>query len=502
MIEDGRHPIDQLAEEFLERLRAGQRPTIETYAHQHPQLADEIRELFPALEVLERGKPNEELDPSPWFSLDGAIPHVLGDYRIIREVGRGGMGVVCEAEQVSLGRHVALKLLPPHVSKDADALLRFRREARSAARLHHTNIVPVFEIGHDAGIHFYAMQFIHGQGLDEVIAELSLVSPRVTATGPRPNNLPAPRSWLATDLADQRYFDNVAGIGVQIADALAYAHAQGVLHRDVKPSNVLMDIHGTVWLSDFGLAKDDTSDVTKTGDVIGTLRYMAPERFRGHADPRSDVYSLGLTLYEMMTLRSGLLQPRLSPAERARGTQPGAGNLPAPRAVDSAIPRDLETIVLKATATDRAARYQSASELADDLRCFRARLPIRARRLNWLAKSWLWCRRNPSLAGTATAAAIFLILASLGWSASHLLRTQRDRAMRAETAARRAEKFALSAEQAARRSSIWRGPPPCASAAYRAAASGHWPKSDRPYSSIPQLRCEATCAMKPSQHSP
>ncbi len=197
-----RHPIDELAEEFLERLRAGARPTIDEYAHEHPEFADEIRDLFPALEVLEQGKPNEDAEGDLSFSVDGMRPQVLGDYRIIREVGRGGMGIVCEAEQVSLGRHVALKLLPPHVAKNVQALFRFRREARSAARLHHTNIVPVFEIGHHQGLHFYAMQFIHGQGLDEVITELSRVRRRA-ASGDLPHTPFAPSPSLATDLAGQ-----------------------------------------------------------------------------------------------------------------------------------------------------------------------------------------------------------------------------------------------------------------------------------------------------------
>ncbi len=210
---------------------------------------------------------------------------------------------------------------------------------------------------------------------------------------------------------------------------------------------MLLDVHGTVWLTDFGLAKDDASDVTRTGDVVGTLRYMAPERFRGHADARSDVYSLGLTLYEMLTLRPGIRQHVLSPREAAQGTTPP---LEAPRAVDPAIPKDLETIILKATAADRALRYPSAAELAEDLRRYRAKLPIQARRMNWLGKTWLWCRRNPSLAGMATAAALLLILACLGWSASHLLRTQRDRAIRAEQAARQAELSAQQAERIAR----------------------------------------------------
>ncbi len=181
----------------------------------------------------------------------GAVPEQWGDFRIVREIGRGGMGVVCEAFQGSLNRHVALKFLPEHGD-----LARFRREARAAGRLHHTNIVPVFGVGEHEGRPYYVMQFIDGRGLDAVIAE-----------GKRPTD------WRG-----------VARIGLQVADALAYAHSQGVVHRDIKPSNLLIDDRGTVWVADFGLAKaDDGPDLTRTGDVLGTLRYMPPEAFEGRA---------------------------------------------------------------------------------------------------------------------------------------------------------------------------------------------------------------------------
>ncbi len=457
MTDSVRNPVDELAEQFLERLRRGERPSIESYAAAHPEWADEIRDLFPALEMLEEGKPIEPRSTSLFLWGPGrAAPSVLGDYRLIREVGRGGMGVVYEAEQLSLSRRVAVKVLPPNYTKDARALLRFRREARSAARLHHTNIVPVFEIGHHDGVHYYAMQFIHGSGLDEIIAEFAggpalMTVERNDGSDPNPDiSSDAPSRMMGGNLAEHgvgpAYFDNVAHLGLQIADALAYAHSQGILHRDIKPSNILVDVHGTVWLSDFGLAKDDSSDLTNTGDVVGTLRYMAPERFRGRADIRSDIFSLGRTLYELLTVDSTTSRRGPHDAELASGTQ----RLPAPRSLNPTIPRDLDTIVTKAMAGDPAARYSSASQLGDDLRRFRARLPIRARRISFLEKSSLWCRRNPMLAILAMASLLLLLLASLGGLASHLLRGQRDRAVVAELAARTAEVEAKQAEHSAR----------------------------------------------------
>ncbi len=260
------------------------------------------------------------------------------------------MGVVYEAEQLSLVRRVAVKVLPPNHTKDAQALLRFRREARSAARLHHTNIVPVFEIGHHEGVHYYAMQFIYGSGLDDIIAELAQGIPlteapadgkaggRESGDGTTAPPVARDRGMAGSGLGlGPAYFDNVARLGVQIADALAYAHTQGILHRDIKPSNILIDVHGTVWLSDFGLAKDDSSDLTNTGDVVGTLRYMAPERFRGRADCQSDIFSLGRTLYELLTVPGGMTRPEPNPAALVSGVH----RLPAARSLNPAGPAGL-----------------------------------------------------------------------------------------------------------------------------------------------------------------
>src|SRR4051794_6573763 len=171
-----RDPLDVLAEEFVDRRRRGERPTVEEYADRHPDLAGQIRETFPALLMLEELKPQSQ-DLTSTLGLGNAdhpvgTPQRLGDYRILREVGRGGMGVVYEAEQESLGRRVALKVLPNYAIANPSALRRFELEARAAARLHHTNIVPVFGVGEENGVHYYVMQFISGQALDEVIVEL------------------------------------------------------------------------------------------------------------------------------------------------------------------------------------------------------------------------------------------------------------------------------------------------------------------------------------------
>jgi WD40 repeat protein/serine/threonine protein kinase len=446
-------PLEELADSFLERYRRGERPSLSEYARRHPELADQIRELFPALVVVEElgsvdsARPAAKLDAS-------RIPRQLGEYSILREIGRGGMGIVYEAVQESLGRHVALKVLPFHELLSPAHLERFRREARAAARLHHTNIVPVFGVGEHEGIHYYAMQFIHGQGLHEVLQEVKrlrahrqhaipskhplavsvaetmlqgaaadLVSAQAApadaaskesysgegysqpaGTQPRLSGTASTHSeW--TSQPGAAYFRRVAQIGAQVGEALEYAHGEGVLHRDIKPSNLLLDTTGRVWVTDFGLAKaDETDELTDPGDIVGTLCYMAPERLRGRADARSDVYGLGITLYECLTL-----QPAFADSQRARLIERVTREEPRrPRKLDPQIPRDLETIVLKAVAKEPKDRYQSAGGLADDLHRFLGDRPIQARRTPLRERAWRWCRRNPILALTTSLAAISL----------------------------------------------------------------------------------------------
>ncbi len=384
---------------------------------------------------------------------DEVVPAQLGEYRILRPLGRGGMGVVYEAVQEPLGRHVALKVLAPHCSGNPMFRERFRREAQAAARLHHTNIVPVFGVGEHEGTLYYSMQFIRGQGLDAVLreakrlheakdlptlagpergAELSVRIARGLLGGhfPQQNTVAEeapPVSLLPPDApaeegltpssevagqSNSAYFRSVASLGAQVAEALAYAHHHGVVHRDVKPSNVLVDSEGTAWVADFGLAKAEAGgDLTGTGEVVGTLRYMAPERFRGVSDPRGDVYGLGITLYELLTQRAAFDDP-----DQARLIQRIVHEGPAaPRTIDPLIPRDLETIVLKATARDLAARYATADALAEDLRRFLADRPILARRAPLWERGARWCRRNPALAVTGgLAVAALLSVAALG----------------------------------------------------------------------------------------
>jgi WD40 repeat protein len=472
-----RNPVEVLAEEFIARKRRGEMPCLSEYTQKYPDLATEIRDLFPALVMM------EDLGDSPPDSTGphaGSVPTLtqLGDYRVLREVGRGGMGVVYEAEQQSLGRRVALKVLPPHALHDGQQLRRFEREAKAAARLHHTNIVPVYGVGTHAGTHYYVMQFIQGLGLDGVLEELRLLRPgkvnrpsaavsrgnpradrlahatgsrlTVAAGAPRPaaqqvalslvtgsfhpppsdsgegagstvtggaSDSSLPRLPEGSDLSsvsqsDLRYWRSVARIGVQVAGALEYAHGQGVLHRDVKPSNLLMDMNGTVWVTDFGLAKGgDGEDLTHTGDIVGTVRYMAPERFQGQSDARSDVYALGLTLYELLALR-----PAFAERDRARLIQQVMHEEPqALRKVNRAVPRDLETVVHKATAKEPARRYARAAELAADLQRFLDDRPIRARRVGAAERCWRWCRRNPAVAGLATAV---ILVTAVGFAAT------------------------------------------------------------------------------------
>jgi serine/threonine protein kinase/WD40 repeat protein/tetratricopeptide (TPR) repeat protein len=470
-----RNPVEQLAEEFAERFRRGERPALTEYTERYPELADEIRELFPALVVMEQLKPAGEATGPDGVAVPHGPPlHTLGDYHILREVGRGGMGVVYEAEQVSLGRHVALKVLPAQALVNPTYLERFRREAKAAARLHHTNIVPVYGVGEGDGVYFYAMQFIAGDGLDKVLRDLrrlrrrpgaateagpasgtawdaSIAHSLVTggwvagAEGRSPGEAPEASSLspghtsraesssptLSGAGSEGGYYRSVARIGVQVADALGYAHRQGILHRDIKPSNLLLDAQGTVWITDFGLAKSEGADeLTHTGDIVGTVRFMAPERFDGRSLPQSDVYGLGLTLYELLTLR-----PAFDDPNRARLIERVLHEPPAPpRKVEPHVPRDLETVVLKCLAKEPAERYASAEALAEDLRRFLADRPIKARRTPWHERTWRWCRRNPAVASLLAAVAVLLVV---GTAVSTFEAMQANRALAQTQAAER-----------------------------------------------------------------
>jgi serine/threonine protein kinase len=540
---DDRNPVEILAEDFLARQRRGEHPALSEYVARHPELAAEIRELFPVLLDIEDARLEAAEPTGPAIGSWGLAPTKLGDYRILREIGRGGMGIVYEAEQESLGRRVALKVLAG-ASLTAQQVRRFEREARSAARLHHTNIVPVFGVGQEGGTQYYVMQYIPGQPLNEVLKEVrrlrreerpagaaaggragrrgdgpsaaevarSLCSgadpgpasepggpdrarpagsagltdsnaavattvsdpaipPEALAPGapPLPEEPASPSSSgsnvlsSSTDLSGsgRRYARAVARIGVQLADALDYAAEQGVIHRDIKPSNILLDRHGAAWVTDFGLAKvAGQEDLTHTGDLIGTLRYMAPERFRGQADGRGDVYALGLTLYELLALR-----PAFDEADRARLIrQVSEQDPPRLTRLDTTIPGDLATVVHKAMAREAAERYATAGALAADLTRFLEDRPIVARRTSATERAWRWCRRNKAVALLGSSVAVLLVVvAALGvylairatdaaraarFAASQI-REQRDRALAARAEAQTERDAALAQKQRA-----------------------------------------------------
>lgn len=504
-IGDDRHPVDVLADEFSARWRAGEHPSIEEYELRAPEHRTLIRSLFPTIAMMER-MTKQVSHPKKPKSLALKQKKIIGDFEIIREIGRGGMGIVYEAIQRSLERKVALKVLGSGISNSPHQLQRFRREAESAARLHHTNIVPVYGIGEEDEVHFYAMQFIDGipladaietarhhssyddtsndghsssqrhetKVIEKVLLDRSSEQVRDAANVDRtllmkvdsekvvscnsfdrpedvssnqnlllgsevdsvhcvengldqhnfagdsagveslalPTSRTTAREKPAWDLGEffetsnsHDYFRQVALLAAQVADALDYAHRHGVLHRDIKPSNLMLDRNGSVWIMDFGLVKIlERDDITQVGEIVGTLRYMAPEQLEGLADARTDVYGLGLTLFELLTFRPAFEgDEKVTLAQRLQ-----KGEIPRPRLMNRLIPRDLETIVLKAASRDPASRYPNAAKFAEDLRRFRDDRPIFARRVTSIERFWRWSRRNPALAAAGGSIIVLL----------------------------------------------------------------------------------------------
>jgi len=426
---DNRDPVEVVAEEFIERLRRGEHPSISDYARKHPAIADQLREVLPGVAQMEQlkrfRKATSVIDVRP-----APMPTSLGDFRIVRELGRGGMGVVYEAIHESLGRRVALKVLPHRGPKSEKLRDRFLREAQAAAKLHHTNIVPVFGVGEQDGVPYYVMQLIRGFGLNTVISDWKMISAADGVATPGLEQEQETRNLRARDAATPREpakhprslkdapkrgdWAFIARAGAEAAEALDAAHEQGVLHRDVKPGNLLLDHTGRVWVADFGLAKMlDKDGLTETGDVLGTLPYMPPEAFHGRFDPRGDVYGLGATLYEMLTLATPFTSD--TPAGMIR--QIDTHDPSPPSRTNPEVPRDLETIVLKALARDPEQRYETAGELAEDLRAFLEDRPIQARRSTWVEQAQRWTRRNPTIAWlSGITVAALLLAAGFGWA--------------------------------------------------------------------------------------
>jgi tetratricopeptide (TPR) repeat protein/tRNA A-37 threonylcarbamoyl transferase component Bud32 len=417
--------LDELLAEFANKLQRGEHVDVNAYAEEHPEYAGRLRELLPAMQMLVAFECSV-LGGDVLLSAEGgtrnAMPGELGDFRIVREVGRGGMGVVYEAQQISLNRRVALKVLPFAAALDAKQLQRFKNEAQAAACLHHQNIVPVYGIGCERAVHFYAMQFIEGQTLAELIA----------APGPQAAAATLAVAALSTERSSNSpaFFRSVAKLGMQAAEALEHAHQLGVIHRDIKPGNLLVDVRGNLWITDFGLAHcRSQTGLTMTGDVVGTLRYMSPEQALGNRagiDHRTDVYSLGATLYELLTL-----EPAVGGSDRQELLRRIASEEPRPpRQLNRAIPADLETIVLKAIEKNPADRFATAQQLAEDLQRFLKDEPIWATRPTLLLRLKKWARRHKPMVWAVAVCVLVTALAlagSIGWTwgdrAARLART-------------------------------------------------------------------------------
>lgn len=425
--------LDEIILAYLEAHEAGWAPPPERFLAAYPKFRAELAEFFAGRAELDRitapwphGPPKSgtsawlKAEPSTSSGTPTSKPEPgreflgeLGDYRLIREVGRGGMGIVYEAEQISLRRRVALKVLPFAAALDPRQLQRFQNEATAAAHLRHEHIVPVHAVGSARGVHYYAMQFIDGQSLAALIAELRRSkegkSPAPTSeTNPEPT---AQRTvaLLTKDRPRAREHDWVAVLGRQAASAMAHAHEMGVVHRDIKPANLLLDPRGTLWVADFGLAQvGGNPGLTVTGEMLGTLRYASPEQALvrpGLVDHRCDIYALGATLYELLTLR-----PLFDGEDRHALLRQIDIQDPIPiRHWNPTVPFELETIILKAVAKEPTERYASAREFADDLQRYLDDQPIKARPPSLFERVMKWARRHRAIVLTAAAATVFLL---------------------------------------------------------------------------------------------
>ena len=400
---------------------------IDAYCRDYPDFASELREVFPTLLTLAElpsGLQSHVAGGGGFASTSEDISgQPLGDFRVLREIGRGGMGVVYEAEQLTLGRRVAVKVLPFAALLEKRQLERFKNEARAAAMLKHPNIVGVHSVGVERGLHYYAMEYVDGQSLADVIAILLRAtiglkngsSNTDSEVSDRQCSETAPVAALSTVYSDDRkaFYRSAVELALQAANALQYAHEHGVIHRDIKPSNILLDGNGQMQITDFGLARiQGGDDLTMSGDIVGTLRYMSPEQARGNAvlDHRTDIYSLGASVFELVTLRPMLDgQDRQQLLERLEGLQP----VPC-GSIDTEVPRDLETILLKSTAAEPTLRYQTAADLAEDLQLFLQDKPVQARRTPRTELLRRWVRQNRSLAASLGVALMLLIVLAIG----------------------------------------------------------------------------------------
>jgi serine/threonine protein kinase/tetratricopeptide (TPR) repeat protein len=426
--------LARILDDYLAAVERGTPISPDELLQRHRQDAPYLRGYLSGLELFHAAAIGRDPAGSAPSDAPAAEPpgRTIGDYRLLREIGRGGMGVVYEAMQLSLRRRVALKVLPLAAAHSPQQINRFKNEAQAAAQLHHPNIVPVFAVGEEHGVHYYAMQLVEGQSLSSMIEELrggaaccgrspdgcGRSPDRATCAGsgdPRTTG-GTPRTTGAMDAS--RTADHVravARLGIQAAEALHAAHEYGIVHRDVKPSNLLVDDDGKLWVTDFGLARcRETSGLTQSGDVLGTMRYMSPEQVLGRValiDHRTDIYSLGVTLYELATL--------CHPAEGVAGAQsPFERAHPVCKPLrqrNRYIPQDFQTIIMKSLAEFPHERYATAQEMADDLQRLLSGEPILASPPSLVNRAGKWARRHQ---GAVATAAGMLVVAMVGLVAS------------------------------------------------------------------------------------
>ncbi len=446
--------VDTLLEQCILALETGDQAKVDAVMAGNATAAPHLRERLDQLSAL-------GILQAPQRS--PAIPDQLGEFRLLRQIGRGGMGVVYLAEQTALQRHVALKLVHPEQLFFRGARERFRREVLAVARLQHPGIVPILTCGEACGIPFYAMELVQGASLAEVLGELA-------GTAPAALDGPTLRAALQRAMAKKHELAAVQDAHVfqgswtnvccrlahAAAEALQHAHEQRVLHRDVKPSNLLLTVTGELRVIDFGLASaEGEQKITRSGATFGSVPYMAPEQVRGEVgkiNVRTDVYALGVTLYELLTLTlphgcgSGSTRERIL-----------AGHVEPPARRNAQVHPDAEAICLMAMDLDPARRYQTASALAADLRAFLDHRSVRARRPSLLLRTRRWARRNPTRAATAVVLFLALVPGPLVFAAqqsaaAERIQTALDEAGRQRGIAETNLEEAQAQQQAAERS--------------------------------------------------
>lgn len=397
--------VEELHQELLKieigwRLRQGQRPSREEYLLRFPSNQQLILTVFKDIEKLSFGSVEElslatvphqqvaeglardvSVDPNVSGNAITRLPQ-LGGYRVVREIARGGMGVVYQATDTQLGRNVAIKMIRGDYVVDRSIVERFTTEAKAVAKLDHPNIVPVYDFGDFEGQPFFAMAYVDGESLAD----------RVLRDGPLPPT-------------------TAAKMMIDIISAVQHAHDRGVIHRDIKPQNILVQGNGKVQVTDFGLAKfqDTNSTLTRNGQILGTPAYMPPEQAVGDSSSygeRADIYSLGATLYYLLTARPPFQAAGLNEILRqVIDVEPIRL-----RQLDPSLPKDLETICLKCLAKDPQLRYTTAAAMGDDLKRWLNGEPILAKRSGVARKVWMWCRRKPIAAGFTATAVLATIL--------------------------------------------------------------------------------------------